>query len=238
MNSFKLRINFTSNCVQESKLVRGKLAFKTKETGWLNTESSVIALVSTHSTFHDGINGELKMEAFMGTIKRSVKGKISVLIADTAHYHAQNERTFDECVESGCKLAMRYQAYFEGCEILYWHSFICKDDLFAQAIVKIEHLAEIDPIFQEHLLVDAEATYTPKRSEEFPDRDVFIERSIRDILGQCASLFVLVARGYRYQIYPGASFKAVEYVNNLFFSIENKLHWINIFLAIEKKIYC
>lgn len=237
MNLYKLRINFTSTYLQESKKVRGKLAFKTKETDWLNTKSPVIALVSTHSSFHEGINGELKMEAFMGTIKNNVEGKVSVLIADTAHYHAQNERSFDECVESGSNLVTRYQSYFEGCDILYWHSFICRDDLFAHALARIEHLAEIDPAFQEHLLLDAEATYTTKRSGEFQDRAVFIERASRDIMEQCASLFVLVAGGYRYQLYPGASFKAVEYVNELFFPIENRLHWINIFLTIEKKIY-
>jgi len=233
MKIYQVRKNFTSFYLEDSKSIRGKLAFKTRETDWLNTEFPVVALISTHSAFHEGNDGDLKMDAFMGTIKNHVKGKITVLIADTAHYHTQNE----DSIESGRKVAHRYQSFFEGCNILYWHSSISHADLFAPSLAKVEHLAQADPLFREHLLADAEATYTKERREKFPNQPLFLENAMKDILGQCASLFVLVSLGNRYQFYPGSPYRSVEYVNHLFFPIEKKIHWINVFLTIEKKTY-
>jgi hypothetical protein len=237
MNVYCLRRNYTSTYSQESKKIRGKLSFKTKETDWANSDSPVIALVSVDSAFHEGFNGDLKMDAFIGTIKNNISGKISVLIADTAHYHVQSKQSFDQCIELGAELVKRYRSFFEGCNILYWHSSIAQDNLFVPSLAKVQHLAQIDPIFQEHLFADAESTYTKKRGEEFPDKKLFLERAVGDILEQCASLFVLSSQGYRYQFYPGAPYRAVDYVNHLFFPIEKKIHWINTFLSIEKKTY-
>ncbi|MBA3284150.1 MAG: hypothetical protein H0U27_03690, partial [Nitrosopumilus sp.] len=106
MNIYKWRKNFTSVYINRDEVVRGKLAFKTKETNWLNTETPVVVLISIHSSFNDGICGELKMNAFLSTIKNHVKGKITILLSDIAHLRTRNlhhqedlKKTFDCCIE-------------------------------------------------------------------------------------------------------------------------------------------
>lgn len=224
--------------------VRGKLAFKTKCIQWIETEKPVIVLVSVYSAFHHPVDGDLKMNALMSTIKTHVKGKITVLLADSAHMqvhslqHRSPEIAFHDCVANAKKLNQRYETYFEGCQVAYWHSYISKDENYLASIESLRKLAESNEAFGKLLHLDAQSTYTAEQQLRFPDRDLFIEKAIEDILCQCACVLVLARKKYRFQFYPGCPYTSVHYISKSFLPVEQTIAWVNVFLAIEKKTYC
>lgn len=242
MTTYIWRKNFVGTVSDHEKTIRGKLAVKTKEMQWLQTESPVIILVSIDSAFHEGIGGDLKMNALISTIKNNVKGKITVLLSDRAHLKVaslcyQNNATaaFEECYKSAQRLSYRYQSYFQECNVVFWHSYICQDDSFNISLNLLKELQQSDLIFRDLLYQDASETYTDLRAKTFPDKELFIDKTIEDLLEQCASLMVLANKGYRFQFYPGKSYASVEYVNRVLIPKEKQLYWIDVFLSIEKK---
>lgn len=244
MNTYPLRKNFTALLQNNKSIVRGKLAFKTKETHWLNTEQPVIALVSIDSGFHKSLDGDLKMNAFMSTIKSCVKGRITVLLSDRAHLKAHslrvqsdNAKAFEDCLSKANGLRERYRPYFESCSVVYWHSYVCQDIHFLPALKLVQDLFHEDAIFREHLLQDAEASYTAERMQACEDKALFLDKTIEDILEQCACVIVLSKKGYRFQFYPGSPCASTAYINDFHIPKERQLSWINVFLSIEKKIF-
>lgn len=237
MNKYKLRKNYISNYTNNEEMVRGKLAFKTEEAQWLDTDESVIALISIHSSFHSGPGGYLKMDAFLSTIKNNVKGKLVVLLADSAHLHTLSLDFFgnissalNQCVKDSNGFVEKFKALFDKHEVVYWHSFICSDPTYKKMLSLVRKRYEIDSQFQEFVIADAVSTYTSERENKYPNRSLFVEKAIEDILEQCASSLVLVNKGYRFLFYPGAPYKSVANV-----STDRHLSWINVFLSIEKK---
>ena len=244
MNIYKWRNNFTSVYRNQDEVVRGKLAFKTKETNWLQTEMPVIVLVSIHSSFNDGVGGDLKMDAFLSTIKGQVKGKITVLLSDMAHLRINSlnhqkdlQKTFECCVEDARLLGHRYQSYFEGCDVVYWHSYISRDPQFPLYLDFLKKVYEKNQVFQAHVNSDVKTTYTEERRNKYSEEALYFEKGIEDIFEQCACVMVLANKGYRFQFYPGSPNTSVEYVNRTFISEDKRICWINVFLAIEKKAF-
>lgn len=242
MSKYVWRKNFTSILQLESHEIKGRLAFKTKDTNWLETTKPVIILVSTHSAFHKEYEGELKMNAFISTIRNHVKGKVTILFSDGAHlktmslkYQNNVNKTFEYCLQATQNLVFRYQSYFQNCHIAYWHSFISEDENFSIYLNFLKQFYQYDLRFRELLHIDAENTYTIERMKDYSDKKIFIEKSIEDLLEQCASLLVLAYKGYRFQFYPGSSHQSVEYVNQLFVPENKKVNWVDVFLSIEKK---
>ncbi|SPJ31949.1 hypothetical protein [Candidatus Protochlamydia amoebophila] len=242
MNKYTWRKNFTAILSNQKEIIKGKLAFKTEETHWLETEKPVIILVSTHSSFHEKISGDLKMNAFVSTIRNHVKGKITVLLSDRAHINTMSlrfqndlQKAQEECLIKAHALRNRYQSYFENCNVVYGHSYISQNKNFASFLKVIESLAENDSTFHELLLKDAESAYSNTFIHLFPDKNLFIKNTREDILTQCASSLVLIDKGYRYQFYPGSSYESLDYLNRIFISQEKQLSWIRVFLTIEKK---
>lgn len=119
MNIYRWR--HTLNCFRDT--VSCKLAFKTHDNEWLQTEDPVVILVSLQSAFHEGIFGDIKMDAFVSTIKKHVKGRITVLL--DAHYSTMS-LTFED------KLAETFKAYFEGCQVVSSLSYIRQDGRFGR----------------------------------------------------------------------------------------------------------
>jgi hypothetical protein len=242
MNKYLWRKNFTAVDLNHERLIRAKLAIKTKELDWIETQNPVVILVSVHSAFHEEIYGDFKMEALLSTIKSHVKGKILVLFSDRAHL-----RTFSLNCQQDLKLALdsinkdaqllnlRYQSYFENCEIAYWHSYISQDDSFFDSLTDIKNFYQTDLTFRELVDQDAADTYTIDRSKMLTDRELYTECAKEDILEQCACLLVLSKKGYRFQFYPGKPYASVEYTNNNYISEDKRISWINVFLSIEKK---
>jgi len=242
MSKYLLRKNFTGFIKNSDEIIRGKVAFKTKTTCWLETENPVIILVSVHSAFHDEIDGDLKMSALLSIIKNHVKGDITVLFADQAHlkvtslhYHDDTETASSNCLNTAEALYQRYHTHLEGCKIVYWHSYICQDRGFIAALKIMQNFYHTDSIFRALIHQDAEATYNPERMKYFPNKSLFIERAIDDLLGQCAAEWVLSQKGYRFQFYSGSSYASIGYTNCKFISEKERISWIDVFLAIEKK---
>lgn len=242
MNTYIWRKNFTATFQNDLKMVRGKLAFKTKVVHWLETETPVIILISIHSAFHEEIGGDLKMNAFISTIKSCVKGRITVLIADRAHIQTNSlnkqnnlEKAFEECISSACALRDRYEPYFDSCNVVYWHSYIYQDNVFATSLNLLKDLYQSDMHFRELLLKDAESTYTTTRIKMFPSKDLFVEKAVEDILEQCASILILANKGYRFLFYPGSPYASIEYVNQVLIPENKQISWVDVFLTIEKK---
>ena len=106
-------------------MIRGKLAIKTRETHWLNTAHPVVVL-SIHSALHKNVDGDLKMNALISSIKKLVKGRITVLLSDRAHlqtyslkYQDDIKKAFEYCLLSAHTLQERYRPYFESCEVSF-----------------------------------------------------------------------------------------------------------------------
>ena len=241
-NTYLWRKNFTTTFLDQKQIIRGKLAVKTRKTDWLGTEAPVVILVSVHSKFHELGSGDLKMQALISTIKNHVKGKITVLICDVAHlntlsllYQGDVDKAYEDCLNEAQSLNERYESYFAKCDIAYWHSYINQDKNYALARSSLRELYRADPLFRKHLYEDAEATYTTTRKRAFPKKMLYIEKTVEDLLEQCASLIVLSRQGYRYKFYPGNSYSSVLYANQVLLPKEEQISWIDVFISIEKK---
>lgn len=242
MNIYAWRKNFSATVSSKERILQGKLAFKTKETHWLDTHHPVVVMISVYSAFHEEGTGELKMNALVSVIRNSVKGKVTLLFCDRAHVqtrsllHQNNlELAFEESLHSSNKLVNRYQSYFNGCSTAFWHSYICQDKKFKTAEALVRDLYQNNHIFRDCVNHDAKAACTNERMEYFLDRTCFIEKSIEDILEQCAGLVVLAEKGVRFQFYPGNPCASTEYLNRMILTPEKRISWVNVFLTIEKK---
>lgn len=242
MKKYFFRKNFSASFSNQDLVVKGKIAFKTKETHWLNTNVPVIIPISIHSAFHEGHDGELKMNAFISTIKKLVKGKITILFTEKAHVqvaslkHQNNfKKAFEECFTHAQVLTNRFKTYFEGCNVAYWHSYINEDPNYPIYCSQIQNLYQNDPLFRCHLLEDAKSTYTPERAKAFPNKKQFISLSINDLIEQCAGLLAIINKGYSFQFYPGSDLASTNYVNRTLVPLDKQIFYIDVFLTIEKK---
>lgn len=214
--------------------VNGHLAFKTRQADWIGTVNPSIALVSVHSTFNEGIDGYFKMAAFISTIRENIQGKVSVLIADTAHLHTMRllGGSLDQLSQSAQELVLRFSSYLAAVEVDYWSSSIMENPEYKKYKKQLLQLAQTDNHFMSVLLGDAESAYTEKREVVFPNKALFIEKMIDDLIEQCTCMQILAKQGYRYIFYPGTPCASTEYINHLF---KNDIQWIDVFVTIEKK---
>lgn len=239
MNIYKWRKSFSATVADN--VMRAEIAFKTRESYWINTPEPVVILMSIYSRFHEGLEEELKMQALYKIIKENVTGRVTLLLAEKAHINVMglkysNERAvFNHCLEDTEKVLDRFKKKFTDCKIAFWHSYIEKAVDYTFFHNQIRKLYKIDPIFKEYLKEDAEEVYTKERVLESSNQDLFMEKTIEDILEQCVSVLVLVYKGYRFQFYPGTCYKSLEYVSSALLSKEARLSLIPVFLTIEQK---
>lgn len=242
LNIYNLRKNITAFYSDNKEHIRGKLAFKTKELHWLETPHPVVILISVHSAFHEEIKGDLKMSALISTIREHVRGGVTVLFSDVAHlqtvslaYGGDRQLAFHECLRNAAELHSRYRPYIEDCKIAYWHSYICQDPHFEISLKFINNLYQTDLAFRSLLDRDVEESYASGFNNTCSNKILYLEKAKMDLLVQCASLFVLAKKGYRYQFYTGCPVPSVEYVECTYIPEEKSVSWINVFLTIEKK---
>jgi hypothetical protein len=243
MSNHEWRNTVTATVYSRNMRCRGKLAFKTRITSWIGTADPVIVVVSVQSRIHDDIAGDLKMHALMKTIKSQVKGKITVFLAERAHiqadrlkHHCSFETAAQQALDSARLLLRRYSEQFEGCNVAFWESYICTDRRFASSLALAKKLYIEDPLFKERVQDDAEASYTPKRAQECPNKIAYIEHTIIDLIEQCACVLVFAHKGYRFQFYPGSPYACTEYISRLALR-DNRTLWIDVSLRIEKKTF-
>lgn len=239
MKKYLWRKSFTAFYTNQTIKIKGKLAFKTQTTHWLNTDAPVLVLISIHSAFHEGIWGQLKMNTLLSVIKEAVRGKITVLLADKAHVNVMNIKqpnSLNLSIQHAHNLNDQFRSYFDGCNIAYWHHYICQDKSYPSSYEKVLKLYHNDSVFQKLLLIDARTTFTSERAAEDSNPSLFIHKAIEDLLEQCACLLVLSHKGYHFQLYPGNPFASTEYVNKTLLDEEHRIAFIPIFLTIEKKV--
>jgi hypothetical protein len=236
MNKYALRKNFTSLFFDGTHHIKGKLAFKTIKTNWLNTDSPVIILLSVKSAFHEEVTGDLKTHALISTIKESVNGKVTILLSDGAHLHVNSlenrgdlKKTLENSTQLAKNLAKRYHHYFEKCDVAYWHSYITLDASFPHFMCKLKNLYDSDVEFKKLIEEDAE-----RLSQPFSFKSDYVEHVKLDLLDQCAAIFILAKKGYRFQFYPGKTYPSVDYINQKL--LKEKIEWVDVFLTIEKKV--
>ena len=234
MKIYNLRKNFSAIISENNLQLKGKLAFKTVETDWVHTPEPVIVPISLQSSFHDGMVGELKMQALVSIIKENVQGPVTLLLADTAHKQVDALGQIDT-KKSAANLLARFQKYFHPCQIHFWGAYIEEDASYASRLHKITYQYETDLVFRSYVEADAEATYTVSRMNDFRDKDLFMKNARADILEQCACILVLADKGYKFQFYPGRQYGAVQYVNKTLLPSQKQIKLIDVFLTVEKK---
>lgn len=242
MSKYKWRKNYSAIYCNNDTLIKGRLAFKTIETHWVYTSDPVIVPISIHSAFHEGEAGDLKMNAFLSIIKSHVRGKITILLSDKAHlnvaclkHQTHEQKAFEDCLNKARMITNRFKACFEPCHVVFWHSYIGEDPCYPYYQELIKRIYQTDAIFRKHLQEDAEFTYTAERANEFPDKSLFISKTIDDLLEQCICLLVIANKNYRYQFYPGRNFSSVHYINRTLLPDNRQISYIHVFLTIEKK---
>lgn len=242
MGKYRWRRTCIASFSNQENMIEARVAFKTQEIHWVGTRFPVIAIISTHSAFHEGVEGDLKMNAFISTIKSCTGGGVTILFAEKAHLHALSlrykndlEKALQDCKSTAEKLSHRYQPYLEECNVIFCHTHICQDRDFESSLNKVENLYNTDPLFQKYLYQDAKTSYTPTRKQEFPNENLFIEKTVQDIMYQCVLTLVFAEKGYRFQFYPGRPNVSTEYANQVLIPEEKRISWINVFLSIEKK---
>lgn len=239
---YLLRKNYTALFLDHEKMTRGKLAFKTQLTEWLNTESPVIIPISIQTAFHEGVAGQLKMEAFTSIIKENVKGIKTVLLTEKAHLNVYSlkcggdkQKANVELLLKAQQLVERFATYFEGYKVVYWSEYINQDRYYEFFSKQVLHWYQTDQNFHSCVEEDAANTYTIERAQEYPDKNSFISYSIQDILEYCAYLLIIAHKGYRFQFYPGSNYKAAKYVIRNLLPVSLQLAHVDVFLSIEKK---
>ena len=240
MSSYLLRKNFKTVFSDNFRSIRAKITLKTEYDHWVDTHEPVVITISTHSVIHNNYEGDLKMNALISIIKNNVRGKVTVLFTEKAHLNVMSLKHKDNatkvCLHKAQELHFRYQSYFEGCNIAYWHSYICEDPHFVSCKRAIADLFQKDPTFQELIKADANGCYTQERKEEFPNKDLFLEKTAEDILEHCLCWVVLKKKGYKFQFYPGYPYVSMDYAAAHIAPELKKLEWIRVFLSIEKKV--
>lgn len=242
MNRYILRKNHTSIYYDKDDIIRGKLAFKTKTDSWLNTKNPVVVLVSIDSAFHKPVDGDLKMDALISTITSHVQNKVTVLMADHAHfqtttlnYHHDKIAAFEANLKKTNELISRYQSSFISSSLAYWHSYICKDIYYQPFLSLIKNLHLKNSTFQKRVQADIEASYTEERKQKYKDKEIYRLKTMEDIFEQCACLLILAEKGYRFLFYPGSPLASTEYTIHHLLPTTKQIEWVDVFLSIEKK---
>lgn len=243
MGNYSFRKNFSATCSNDMMTIRSKLAFKTKGTDWLNTESQVIVPISIRSTFLAGLAGDLKMQAYTSIIKNHVQGKITILLTEKSHLHVAslkyNPNSYDQALEEETQFAReiesRFRLYFQNCKVEYWETYISNDSHYFIFKEQIDRLYQTDSTFKSLVLHNAEVTYTCERAREFSNKSLFIEKAVKDLLEHCVYMLLIANKGYKYQFYPGSLYSCMDYVNENLIEPEKRVSLVNVCLTIERK---
>ncbi len=239
MNIYNYRKKYLAHSSLNNK-IEGKLTFKTKEIEWIETDLPSVIPISIDSCFHQGIDGDLKMNAFLSVLKEQIKGKITILMTEKAHLHVlslqyqgDNQSAYIDCLKRARELESKFAEYFEGTQVVYLDDYIVNDSNYELFSQKIQMMYHSDPAFKNLVNKDAELTYTPERAFELPDKDIYMQKAIQDILEHNVGLLVLVHKGYRFQFYPGNQYLSMDYVNDNIHESDHKISHIKVFLKID-----
>ena len=233
MGCYNLRKNQFLHIAKGNQEVEAKLVVKTAEINWVGTDSPTLIPISIHSSFHEGIEGTLKMEAMIKMIQENIQSSPTILLCEVAHLQVMSLRDSSAkttCRQDADKLVEEFSPLFEGCKTVFWEDYVQNDSTYSFFREKVYSQYEKDPAFRRFVAEDALSTYTPKRRVLYPNKGLFLEKTKEDLLEQSICLHVLSQKGYKFQTYPGKYYSAVEYLAR-----EMPISLIHVFVAVEKK---
>jgi hypothetical protein len=223
-------------------LVR-QVSIKTRPANWKNNLDPVIIPLSIHSLIYKDLDGKFKMAALLSAIRSNVHRKVTVLLCEGAHlntlslkYNGDMIKAALACNRDSQELANRLHQEFCGHEVLSWNELIFSNLNYKVFKEKVYDLYQLDTEFQCKVLADAEASYDIDRSSEYPCKDLYIRNAKTDLLEQCIYLLIVTEMGYKFEIYPGKRNSCVEYINNKFLTLENRLTRVNVTLGSPKEV--
>jgi hypothetical protein len=217
-----------------------RLILRTVRADWVNTHEPVILIFSIHSKFHEGASGEFKAKNLIAGIKENTKGTVVVLFPENAHtkadslkYGGNEQIALDTSSKDARALAERLKPSLTGCAVHFWDTLISNDPEYAAAQKKVKELYAIDKQFQQLLREDAQGYYTAERALDLPDKELFITKTMEDIMEQIAYLFIVCNKGYKFEFYPGQPNSSSEYINHTYIKQENRIKRVPVFLHFE-----
>lgn len=239
MSTYNFKEIYTATASDEETILNGRLIFKTLSRAWIGTEKSVILPISIHSRFHKGLVGDLKMGALISTVRKHVKGKMTILLTECCHvqvmslkYQNDFQKAVQVSLQDAKNLENRFKVFFEECHVTYWQNYINEDPFYEECSKLIRDLYENDLTFQDLVHLDAESTYTTDCAFEFYDKEFFIKKAIEDMLGQLIGLLIFSRKGYRFHFYPGKLCQSTYYANQVLLHDDKKIALIDANLTV------
>ncbi len=217
-----------------------KIVIKTRSADWIGTHEPVIILFSIHSLFHEGLIGSLQVSTLVSNIKANVNGNVTILFTEKAHinalslnYGGDRDKAYTQCIKDAQLLKSRFATDFQGCAVVSWEEFISQDPDYQSYHDMVMDIYKTDTHFQELLYQDALKSYTPERAQAVPNKDIFITKTIKDLLELIIYLFVASKKGYRFEFYPGKPNASSEYINHKFLPAEKQIKQIPVGFRLE-----
>jgi hypothetical protein len=219
-----------------------RIIVKTNSSEWVGIADPVIVIFSIDSLFNEGQKGQLNVKALMSTIKQQVHGPITILLTENAHLHALSleynndlQQALLQAREMAKSLHKKFAQEFEGCWVAYWHEFVSNDVDYQRFRDQIMSLYENDSVFREMLVKDALSTYTVDRADKFSDKDLYVEKTVLDLLEQCVYELISTKKGYKFDFYPGKQYATLHYVNERLLPVEKRITHVHVSISFEKK---
>jgi hypothetical protein len=219
-----------------------KIAIKTTCDNWFKHNCDVILPFSIQSRFHEGPYGKLKVESFISTIKKHVRGKAVIFLTDEAHlqvhrllYNDDEEMTKQILRQMSYCFLDKHKKLFKGLEVVNYQELIHSHPHISTYRALVQQWRCHDSHFSALLNEDAASTYTSERAAKYPNKKLFIERAILDLLDQCVCLQAFENQGFRYEMYPGKHFQSTHYVTELLKKAGSAFDILEVCVSIEKK---
>lgn len=219
-----------------------KVAVRTNGDQWVNTQDPVIILFSVDSVFHEGQKGALNVEVLTYIIQKHVRGEIIILMTEKAHvnvssllYDDNRNEAFERAIRDAQSLINKFNTIWNEFQVEFWYDFINKDPHYESYFKQIADRYEVDNQFRTLIQQDAERTYTEEREREFPDKQIYINKTIEDLLEQAAYVLVIAKKGYRFAFYPGRQNGSLLYIAEQLVPSEQRVAHIHVNISFEKK---
>jgi hypothetical protein len=206
---------------------------RSNPTDWKNDSSGAVAFnVSIHSKFNEGCLGLAKLAAIIKMMSVSTEQKKRILFCEYSHLntlsmlHDNNlDKALAACQRDARNLKLRFLPFSQGIEMIDWQDAVRARPEYELAKKKVFNLANTDAGFIEAIQADIEDSYTVERAARYGDKAKYLELARLDLLEQCIGRLVVAASGYIYELYPGKSSRASQYVLKYF---DERLQRINI----------
>lgn len=208
----------------ESSVIESKMMIRTSPTSWRGTSQPIILPFSIHSAIHEGISGTFKIISFLKAIKSNTNGKVTVLLCEGAHLHVLSLKYMGDMNAAMCKcrkdaenLLQRFKDELIECTVLFWDDFINKDIHYNEYKKIVMSIYESDEMMRLLINNEAEKSYTATRAYEYPDKFVYINKAILDLIEMTIAIKIMYESNHKIHIYPGPMPKVVLYLQPYLF---------------------